>query len=75
MTVTETGVVGSLQEGLPTYVSDPPIEAVCFAYGVSEDGQLVRHLSHYHPISPPTMPLLFFLTIIFPRSLLLSFRD
>ena len=51
MTVTETGVVGSLQEGLPTYVSDPPIEAVCFAYGVSEDGQLVRHLSHYHPIS------------------------
>lgn len=33
---------GSLLAGLPAYVSDPPIEAVCFVFGVSEDGQLVR---------------------------------
>jgi hypothetical protein len=32
---------GSLLVGLPAYVSDPPIEAVCFAFGVAEDGQLV----------------------------------
>ncbi|KAL4527306.1 hypothetical protein Ndes2526B_g08991 [Nannochloris sp. 'desiccata'] len=31
---------GSLLAGLPAYVNDPPIEAVCFAFGVSEDGQL-----------------------------------
>jgi hypothetical protein len=32
--------VGSLCEGLPAYFVDPPIEAVVFAWGVNEDGQL-----------------------------------
>ncbi|PSC75605.1 ultraviolet-B receptor UVR8-like [Micractinium conductrix] len=32
--------VGSLCDGLPAYVYDPPIEAVVFAWGVNEDGQL-----------------------------------
>ncbi|KAI3428794.1 hypothetical protein D9Q98_007613 [Chlorella vulgaris] len=32
--------VGSLCEGLPSYFSEPPIEAVVFAWGVNEDGQL-----------------------------------
>jgi len=38
---------GSLLAGLPAYVNDPPIEAVCFAFGVSEDGQLVRALQSF----------------------------
>lgn len=32
--------VGSLCESLPAYFVDPPIEAVVFAWGVNEDGQL-----------------------------------
>lgn len=32
--------VGSLLQGLPQYVFDPPIEAVVFGFGVTEDGQL-----------------------------------
>lgn len=32
--------IGSLCDGLPAYVYDPPIEAVVFAWGVNEDGQL-----------------------------------
>ena len=36
--------VGNLCADLPEWVVHPPIEAVCFAWGVSEDGQLVRRL-------------------------------
>eukprot|EP00887_Chlorella_sp_A99_P001925 scaffold18.g1925.t1 len=32
--------VGSLCEGLPAYMYDPPVEAVVFGFGVNEDGQL-----------------------------------
>ena len=32
--------VGSLCDGLPEYFYSPPIEAVVFAWGVNEDGQL-----------------------------------
>ena len=39
-----TAGVGSLCDGLPTYVYDPPIEAVVFGWGVNEDGQLVSAL-------------------------------
>ena len=34
--------VGSLTRSLPAYVRNPPIEAAVFAWGVAEDGQLVR---------------------------------
>ena len=34
------GGPGSLCRGLPRYVRQPPIEAVVFAWGVNEDGQL-----------------------------------
>ena len=36
--------VGSLTRSLPAYVRNPPIEAAVFAWGVAEDGQLVRSL-------------------------------
>ena len=37
---TSSSQVGSLCSHLPAYVYDPPIEAVVFAWGVNEDGQL-----------------------------------
>lgn len=37
---TGAGCVGSLCVGAPSWVSDPPIEAVVFAWGASEDHQL-----------------------------------
>lgn len=36
--------VGRLQKDVPSYVREPPIEAVVFGWGVAEDGQLVRSL-------------------------------
>ena len=44
--------VGNLCADLPEWVVRPPIEAVCFAWGVSEDGQLVRRLEAMnYPVS------------------------
>jgi hypothetical protein len=33
--------VGRLAKDVPSYVREPPIEAVVFGWGVAEDGQLV----------------------------------
>ena len=38
---TQTSSVGSLCFDLPNFVTNPPIEAVVFGWGVAEDGQLV----------------------------------
>lgn len=38
----QTSSVGSLCFDLPNFVTNPPIEAVVFGWGVAEDGQLVR---------------------------------
>lgn len=39
--MTRKSAGGDLCQGLPPYVYDPPVEAVVFGWGVSEDGQLV----------------------------------
>lgn len=47
-------IVGCLFDNLPPYALDPPIEAVVFGWGVSEDGQLVGSLTEcwQHVLSP-----------------------
>ena len=40
----QTSSVGSLCFDLPNFVTNPPIEAVVFGWGVAEDGQLVLDL-------------------------------
>ena len=44
--IKQASSVGSLCRALPPYVQRPPIEAVVFGWGVSEDGQLVRAHNH-----------------------------
>lgn len=50
------GGPGSLSRGLPRYVRQPPIEAVVFAWGVNEDGQIGNLDSEADVMQPKVWP-------------------